>query len=58
MICQPSNSNKLPMLEKLSAQAIYYQPQSNSPTGISNTGDRSYRNNIFLSSFVKYLPYF
>ena len=58
MICQPSNWNMLPMLEKLSAQAYYYRPQSNGPTGISNPGDRSYRNNIFLSSFVKYLPYF
>ena len=29
MICQPNNGNMLQMLEKLSAQTIYYRPQAN-----------------------------
>ena len=37
MICQPNNWNMLQMLEKLSAQAIYYRPREDGPTGISNT---------------------
>ena len=37
MICQPNNWNMLKMLEKLSAQAIYYRPWSDGLTGISNT---------------------
>ena len=37
MICQPNNWNMLQMLEKLSAQAIYYGPWSDGLTGISNT---------------------
>ena len=36
MISQPINWNMLQMLEKLSVQAIYYRPQADGPTGISN----------------------
>ena len=36
MIYQPNNWNMLQMLEKLSPQAIYNRPQSDSLTGISS----------------------
>ena len=39
MIFQANNWNMLQMLEKLSAQAIFYRPQANGPTGISNADD-------------------
>ena len=38
MICQPNNWNMLQMLEKLSAQVIYYWPRADVPTDIANTG--------------------
>ena len=38
MICQRNNWNMLQMMEKLSAQAIYYQPWADGLTSISNTG--------------------
>ena len=52
MICQHNNWNMLQLLEKLSAQAIYYRPSSH---GISNTLHRPIGSHIYHESLSGYM---